>query len=77
MALAASRELDVEVLKSKTKLSEKGFLVFVSWLQSERLVDTISNQHGLRAKESLILTERGNKLLMALLEGMCELPESR
>ncbi len=77
LALAGSRQLDVDGLRRRTRLSQRGFESLMAWLQREYLVDLVCTLDGERVKERLALTERGEAVLLALLERTCELPEFR
>ena len=75
LALAGSRQLDVATLRRRMKLDEQGFASMLDWLQREYLVDVVCRPEGGQAKETVELTDRGESVLLGLLERMCELPE--
>jgi hypothetical protein len=77
LALAGSRKLQVGALRSKMKLTPSGADALVSWLQREYLVDVVSSLDGTEVREALVLTDLGEKVLLGLLEQMCELPEPK
>jgi len=75
LALAGSQRLGVEELRRRMKLTSQGFAALLSWLQREYLVDVVSRLDGQQVKETVVLTDVGEKVLVGLLEQMCELPE--
>lgn len=77
LALVGSKKLGVETLREKTRLSPAAFEDLLGWLQREYLVDVVSNLAGDRKEESVGLTEKGEAVLIGLLENTCELPELR
>jgi len=77
LALVGSKRIDVDTLRSRMKLTNYGFGALLSWLQREYLVDVVSNLEGERVRERVELTERGEQVLLELLQNMCELPEFR
>ena len=77
LALAGSRQLDVAALRTRMRLDESGFNSMLDWLQREYLVDIVCRPGGGQAKETVELTDRGEAVLLGLLERMCELPEFR
>ncbi len=76
LALAGSRKLTVEELRRRMKLTTKGFENLLSWLQREYLVDLVSRLEGYRVTTSVVLTDKGERVLVGLLEKICELPET-
>jgi hypothetical protein len=77
LALAGSRRLGVDALGARMKLTGRGFSSLLSWLQREYLVDVVSSLEGEEVRETVKLTDRGERVLVALLERTCELPELR
>ena len=77
LALVGTRRMDVASLRAKTKLAPGAFGSLLGWLQREYLVDVISTLAGGRIEEMVALTERGESVLVGLLERTCELPELR
>ena len=75
LALAGSRQLDVAALRGRMRLDEPGFVSMLDWLQREYLVEVVCHPEGGQAKETVELTDRGESVLLGLLERMCELPE--
>jgi hypothetical protein len=75
--LAGSRRLEMGQLGSKMRLTSGGTHALVAWLQRERLVDLVSSLDGDDDREAIVLTDRGESVLLGLLEQMCELPEFR
>jgi hypothetical protein len=69
--------MDVEVLRERTKLLPHAFENLLGWLQREYLVDVITSLEGDMVKESVALTEKGEEVLVSMLESTCELPELR
>jgi hypothetical protein len=77
LALVGTRQMDVEALRERTKLTQFDFGNLLGWLQREYFVDIISNLEGDQVKETAQLTERGEAALVSMLEKTCELPELR
>ena len=77
LALVGSKRLDVEALRARTKLTPAAFGTLLGWLQREYLVDVVSNLGGDVVEEKVELTEKGETVLIGLLERTCELPELR
>jgi len=75
LALAGAQRLGVDELRTRMRLSSRGFGTLLSWLQREYLVDVVSRLDGYEVRETVVLTDKGEKLLLGLLEQMCELPE--
>jgi hypothetical protein len=71
------RRMDVEKLRSRIRLSPLAFRDFLLWLQQEYLVDVVSSLDGDRVSEQVELTEKGEELLVRVLENTYELPEFR
>ncbi|MDA4126219.1 MAG: hypothetical protein OK452_03305 [Thaumarchaeota archaeon] len=47
----------------------------LGWLQREYLVEVVSSLEGDEVAENVQLTERGETVLVGMLERTCELPE--
>jgi len=77
LALAGTRRMDPEALRARTSLAPSAFRSFLVWLQREYLVDVVSSLDGERISEKVELTEKGEELLVRMLETTCELPELR
>jgi len=77
LALAGTKRMDVGALHERTKLDPSVFENLLGWLQREYLVDIVTNLEGDNVKESVVLTEKGEAVLVRLLESTCELPELR
>ena len=77
LALAGSRKLEVPELQARMKLTADGFEELLSWLQREYLVDVVASLEGDGVSETVRLTERGERVLIGMLEQTCELPEVR
>jgi len=77
LALAGTKRMDVEVLRERAKLTPTAFENLLGWLQREYLVDVITSLEGERVEESVTLTEKGEAVLVRMLESTCELPELR
>ncbi len=77
LALVGTRRMDVDALRAKTRLAPIAFGSLLGWLQREYLVDIVSTLAGGRKEEKVALTDRGEAVLVGLLERTCELPELR
>jgi len=77
LALVGTRRMDVESLRRRTRLTQHAFGNLLGWLQQEYLVDIISNLNGKQVEEKVELTEKGEAVLVSMLEKTCELPEFR
>lgn len=77
LALVGARSMGLDALQERTRLSYSAFHSLLGWLQKEHLVDLVSTLDGDGVKESVGLTEKGEALLISLLERTCELPELR
>ena len=77
LALVGARRMDVQALRERTKLTPLAFENLLEWLQREYLVDVITSLEGEQVKESVALTEKGEAVLVSMLESTCELPELR
>jgi hypothetical protein len=75
LALVGAKRMDVETLRSRTKLAPFAFVSLLNWLQQEYLVEVITSQEGERVFQKVALTEWGETILVSLLERTCELPE--
>ena len=77
LALVGTRRMDIEALRSRTKLTPLAFERLLGWLQREYLVDVVSTLEGDQIDEKVGLTDRGEAVLVSMLEKTCELPELR
>ena len=77
LALVGTKRMDVQALRGRTKLTPSAFGNLLGWMQREYLVDVISNLKGDEVEEKVRLTEKGEAVLVSLLEKTCELPELR
>ena len=77
LALVGTKRMDVEALRVRTRLTPLAFEELLSWLQREYLVVVITSLEGDRVNESVALTEKGEGVLVGILESTCELPELR
>ncbi len=75
LALVGSRRMDVNVLQERTKLAPFAFGNLLGWLQQEYLVEVVSSLEGDKVAENVRLTERGETVLVGILERACALPE--
>jgi hypothetical protein len=75
LALVGTKQMSVEDLRRKTKLTPEAFESLLGWLQREYLIDLISTLEGNQVEEDAVLTDRGETLLVSMLEKTCELPE--
>ncbi|HEV2138010.1 MAG TPA: hypothetical protein VGR53_04150 [Nitrososphaerales archaeon] len=75
LALVGSRRLDVRALQERTKLAPVAFGNLLGWLQREYLVEVVSGLDGDEVAENVHLTDRGETVLVGMLEKTCELPE--
>ena len=75
LALVGSKRMDVKALQERTKLAPFSFGNLLGWLQQEYLVEVVSSLEGDTVAESVRLTERGETVLVGILERTCELPE--
>jgi len=75
LALVGARQMNVEALRERTRLTPTAFNSLLGWLQREYLVDIISGLEGDRVGERVVLTEKGESVLVGMLEQTCELPE--
>ena len=77
LALVGTKRMDVETLRERTKLTTSAFGNLLGWLQQEYLVDVVSRLRGGEVVEKVELTEKGEAVLVSMLEKTCELPELR
>jgi len=77
LALVGAKRMDVEAFRGRTKLAPFAFGNLLAWLQREYLVDIVSTLEGDRLEEKVALTEKGEAVLVSMLEKTCELPELR
>jgi hypothetical protein len=75
LALVGSKQMEVANLRNKTKLTHSAFEDLLVWLQQEYLVDVVTNLEGSHVAERVELTEKGEAVLVGMLEKTCELPE--
>ncbi len=75
LALVGIRRMGVEALRLRTRLSPRAFDRLFSWLQREYLIDVVSALEGPRVEERVELTDKGEGVLISMLEKTCELPE--
>lgn len=75
LALVGSKRADANVFRRRTRLSPAAFDRLLGWLQRECLIDVVSTMTNVGIEDELVLTERGEALLSAMLEKTCELPE--
>ncbi len=75
LALVGSRRMDVKALQERTKLAPFAFGNLLSWLQREYLVEVVSVLEGDEVAETVQLTDRGETVLVGILEQTCELPD--
>ena len=69
--------MDTETIRGRTKLTPDAFRTLLGWLQREYLVDVVSSLEENEVAERVELTEKGEEVLVSLLEKTCELPELR
>ena len=77
LALVGTKKMEVEALRAKAKLTPAAFGSLLGWLQREYLVDVVPNLEGDAVEQKVALTEKGEVLLVGMLERTCELPELR
>lgn len=75
LALVGARRMEVGALRARTKLTSAAFGSLLGWLQREYLVDVVSALEGDQIEEKAVLTEKGEAVLVGMLESTCELPE--
>jgi hypothetical protein len=75
LALVGTKQMEVEALRGRSRLAPAAFGDLLGWLQREYLVDVVSGLEGDRVCEKVELTDKGESLLVSLLERTCELPE--
>ncbi len=75
LALVGTKRMDLETLRRRTRISSPAFGRLLGWLQREYLVDVVSTLEGNTLDEGVVLTERGESVLLSMLEQTCELPE--
>lgn len=76
LALAGAGHLEVEELRQRTRMTPSSYYSLLQWLQMEYLVDLVSTLRGQEIHHTVGLTERGEALLVSILEQTCELPEA-
>jgi hypothetical protein len=67
--------MDVKELRERIRLTPISFGKLLGWLQQEYLVEVVSGLKGDEVSESVQLTDRGERVLVGMLEQTCELPE--
>jgi hypothetical protein len=77
LALVGAKRMNVEALRGRIRLSPHTFGKLLGWLQQEYLVDIVSTLDGDLVEEEVELTDRGEAVLVSMLEKTCELPELR
>lgn len=77
LALVGSRRMDTGAFRRRTGLNPTAFDRLLGQLERESLVDLVSTIGTHRTEEEVVLTERGEVLLLNMLERTCELPELR
>ena len=77
LALVGTKRMDMESLRERTRLAPFAFKNLLGWLQREYLVDVITSLEGNQVRENVALTEKGEAVLVSILERTCELPELR
>ena len=75
LALVGTKRMDIEALRGKVRLTPLAFGNLLGWLQREYLVDVVSALNGDKVEERIELTEKGESVLVRILEQTCELPE--
>ena len=75
LALVGARRMSVETLRGRINLNPHAFGSLLSWLQKEYLEDIESGLEGDQVEENVELTDRGESVLVSMLESTCELPE--
>lgn len=77
LALVGAGRMDVESLRTRTNLTSDGIETLMKWLQEESLVVLGSSADSDEPRQSVMLTDRGEAVLISMLERTCELPELR
>ncbi len=77
LALVGTNRMNVEALREKIGLDPGTFRDLLGWFQREYLVDIVSALDGAKIVEKAELTEKGEAVLVNVLEQTCELPEFR
>ena len=75
LALVGSKRMGVKALQERTKLSPFALGNLLGWLQREYLVEVVSSLEEDKVAENVRLTDRGETLLVCMLERTCELPD--
>lgn len=75
LALVGTKRMDLEALRRRTRLTPSAFGSLIHWLQREYLVDVVSTLEGERVAEAVELTDKGESVLVGMLEQTCELPD--
>lgn len=77
LALVGTKRMGVDSLMVRARLTPTAFADLLNWLREERLVDLVSSPEEGQVRAKVELTDRGESVLLALLERTCELPEFR
>ncbi len=77
LALVGTKRMRIEDLRRRVRLTPQALASLIEWLQMEYLVDVVSSLDGTGIEEKVELTEKGESVLISLLERTCELPELR
>jgi hypothetical protein len=75
LALVGTRRMEVRALQERTKLTPFAFGNLLGWLQREYLVEVVTGLEGDEVAENVQLTDRGEIVLVGILEQTCELPD--
>jgi len=75
LALVGAKRMNVGALRERVNLNPRAFGSLLGWLQREYLVDLVSALDGDHIEEMVELTEKGEAVLVNMLEKTCELPE--
>ena len=77
LALVGAKRMNFESLRMRMKLTPAAFGSLMDLLQKEYLVDVVSDLDGQEVRERAELTDKGEAVLVSVLERTCELPELR
>jgi hypothetical protein len=67
--------MELKALRERIRLAPLAFGKLLGWLQQEYLVEVVSGLEGSEVSESVKLTDRGERVLVGMLERTCDLPE--
>jgi hypothetical protein len=67
--------MDIKALQQRTMLAPFAFGNLLGWLRRECLVEVVSSPEGEDVAENVQLTDRGETVLLGMLERTFELPE--